>query len=69
MKGTKEFYEVQQAFESFVNGMSCNVYFGALANEDTRAKKEEKHFYNHGKLNEAFIMFMSGYSLGRQQYM
>lgn len=66
MKGTKEFYEVQDAFEKYIESQNCPVYFGA---KPVRAPREASHFYENGKINDAFILFMAGYMNGRLVYM
>lgn len=62
MKGTKEFYEVQEVFEKYIQSSACSIYFGC---EIVRADKNLKHFYENGKLNDAFVLFMAGYSMGK----
>lgn len=66
MKGTKEFYEIQNAFEKYIMSDSCPVYIGAKI---TRAPKDAVYFYENGNVNSFFQMFMSGYGLGRLNYM
>lgn len=66
MKNTKEFYELRETFEKYIKSQSCPVYFGC---EIQRANKDAKYFYENGKLNDAFIMYMSGYMNGRLNYM
>ncbi len=65
MKGTKEFYEIQKDFEKYIEGSNCRVYFGC---KPVRAK-EAKYFYENGKMNDAFIMYMAGFSNGKLRYM
>lgn len=62
MKGTKEYYELRDCFERYVMSSECQIYFGCKI---VRAPVEAKHFYENGKLNEAFIMYMAGYSYGK----
>lgn len=66
MKGTKEFYEMQTAFEKMVNSINCPIYLGC---EIVRSPKDSHFFYENGNLNNAFLMYMAGYSNGRNTYM
>ncbi len=62
MKGTKEFYEIQQEFEKYIKNVKTPIYVGC---EITRAPKDAKHFYESEKVNDLFMMFMCGVSLGK----
>lgn len=65
MKGTKEFYEMQDSFEKLVKSRNCPIYIGS---EIVRAAKDSKHFYENGRLNDAFLMYMAGYSNAKCEY-
>ena len=60
MKGTKEYYEIQEAFEKYL--IKSPIYTGCAI---VRADKDAKHFYENGKVNDLFLMFMCGVSLGK----
>lgn len=65
-KGSREFDEMQKDFEKWVESKNNPIYFGVKIE---RAPKESSHFYENGDLNKTFKIFMSGYSLGRLNYM
>ena len=60
MKGTKEFYEIQADLERMIE--KSPIYIGCKIE---RAAKDAKHFYENGKLNELFYVFMAGVSTGK----
>lgn len=60
MKGTKEYYEIMDAFEKCISYLP--VYVGCKIE---RAPKDSKHFYENGKLNDLFMLYMAGVSLGK----
>jgi len=60
MKGTKEFYEMQNDFERMI--VKSPIYLGCKIE---RAPKEAKYFYENGKLNDLFYVFMMGVGVGK----
>lgn len=66
MKGTKEFYDLQDSFERYIKDVkNCPIYIGAKIE---RAEKSARHFYENGKINDLFLVYMAGYSAGRLNY-
>jgi len=63
MLGTKEFYEVMEAFENVAKKL---IHLGSMG-----LKKEDKElwvkqrYYCDGNANNAFKLFLTGYSLGK----
>lgn len=63
MLGTKEFYDLLDSFEDFAKK--------TIRTGSEGFKKEPKllwskgHYYMDGSVNNAFKMFMSGYTLGK----
>lgn len=55
MKGTKEFYDLQNQFEKDVKTLS-------YGNTIERENKSEKSFYKNGYINDLFKAYMLGYS-------
>lgn len=66
MKGTKEFYDLQNAFEAFIQSKECPIYIGCKIE---RAAKTAKHFYGNGRLDDLFVAYMAGYMAGRLNYL
>jgi len=64
MKGTKEFYDLQKNFEKFIFSKQCHIRF----NDIVRAPRDANYFYEDGKMNECFIMYMAGYSNGKCEH-
>ena len=63
--GTKEFYHMQDEFERSIK-KSKHAYVTSLERTDGSVKGV---FYENGKTNELFHVFMLGYSSGRLAYM
>lgn len=60
---TKEFYEVMEVFEK--NAPSL-VSFGSQGlNREDKDNWERGYYYSDGNVNNAFKMFLHGYSLGK----
>lgn len=66
MRKSKEFYDLRESFEKYIQSDQCPIYLGCKIE---RAKEDKKHFYENGKLNDFFIVYMSGYMNGRINYM
>ena len=64
MKGTKEFYDIMEAFERYVKSDAC-PYIGCTIE---RADKNAKHFYENGRLNQMFIVYMAGNANAKYTY-
>ncbi len=61
-RGTKEFYEAQEAFENFLR-----QYGGIYVSLDFE-KDEPPAFYTNGEIDKLFRVFMGGYSLAKSIY-
>ena len=59
--GSKEFYEVMAMFEKSINKI---VYVGGSFEKADKDLWHKGYYYNHGKMNELFKVYMSGYQLG-----
>lgn len=62
-RGTKEFYEVQAAFEKGLKYFP--VYIPCDFTKDTFTATT---YYANGEVNKAFLIFMAGYSLAKCEY-
>lgn len=63
MLHTKEFYEVMQVFE---NNAKKLVSIGNQGlNKEPKENWIKQSYYSDGNANNAFKMFLSGYSLGK----
>ena len=65
VRGSKEFYEVQESFEK---ALRLGV-FGYLPNNFEKDDFGKNTFYANGEVNKAFLTYMAGYSAGRLEYM
>jgi hypothetical protein len=66
-KGSKEFYEVIEAFEMHVK--NSTVYVADLSRVDRNDENTPNgYFYNNGTTNNLFLMFMSGYVSAKANY-
>jgi len=63
MLGTKEFYDVMADFERYAKGEIRTGSMG-LAKEP-KENWEKRSYYSDGVANEAFKIFLGGYSLGK----
>lgn len=66
-KGSKEFYEVMDAFEMHLKQSAIYV------TDMSRVSRDDEHnptgyFYNNGNVNNLFLMFMSGYVSAKSNY-
>lgn len=67
-KGTKEFYEMIESFEKYAKSENCNIYFGCDFQKENKSLWNKQIYYTNGKLNDAFKLFIFGYSCGRCEY-
>lgn len=63
-RGTKEFYEVKDAFEKAVNG----GFLGYLPSNLDEDDFSTSTFYANGQVNDAFRAFMTGYAAAKCRY-
>lgn len=66
MKGTKEFYDMMSDFEEMIEDI---VYVGSEIKRESREIQDKGIYYTDGSLDKHFKVFMSGYMLGRVNYM
>jgi len=64
VRGSKEFYQVQDSFEKAVN---LGV-FGYMSSNLEKYNFNKNTFYENGEVNKAFLVYMAGYSAGRLEY-
>lgn len=66
MLGTKEFYDIMFVFEKYAQK---NIRKGSmgLIRED-KANWKNRYYYSDGITNDAFKLFLAGYSLGKANY-
>ena len=62
MRGTKEFYELREHFEKDVK---TGMYGHTVEREKKDAKVPVDVFYTDGYVNQLFLSYMRGYSLGK----
>ncbi len=65
MLGTKELYDLMDAFEKAYRNVP--VYGLRLARED-REQFARKNYYQHGDVNRFFLFFMAGHAYGKSVY-
>jgi len=62
MLGTKEFYDLMDQFEKISKTM---VQVPSAFAKEPKELWRKKIYYQNGHTNNAFIIFMNGYSLGK----
>ena len=62
MRGTKEFYDLQEQFEKEVRDL---VYGHKIERTPKAASVPASIFYNDGYINMLFQIYMRGYQLGK----
>lgn len=63
MLETKEFYDLMDAFEKYAKG---NVRMGHQGlTKEPKENWQRRWYYSDGLANDAFKLFMAGYSLGK----
>ena len=63
MLGTKEFYDLMESFEKYAKR---NVRTGSMGlTKEPKENWKKQWYYSDGLANEAFKLFMVGYTLGK----
>ncbi len=63
MLGTKEFYDMMESFEKYAKS---NIRTGSMGlTREPKGNWERQWYYSDGLANEAFKLFIAGYSLGK----
>jgi hypothetical protein len=60
-KGSKEFYEVMDCFESAFKALPIRVCGSDVLR---RSDRESSYFYDNGDINNLFLLYMAGHSHG-----
>ncbi len=63
MLGSKEFYEVMETFERYAKENVRGGHMGLT--KEPKESWEKQVYYSDGVTNEAFKIFLGGYSLGK----
>ena len=67
MLGTKEFYEVMASFEKTAKDLVSMGQQGL--NKESKEDWKKQRYYSDGNANNAFKMFLQGYSLGKSNFL
>lgn len=66
-RGSKEFYDVMDAFE--MHAKQSSIYLSDYTRVDRNdANTPNCYFYENGKTNDLFTMFMCGYVSAKAEY-
>jgi len=63
-RGSKEFKDVQSAFERIIS----NVYLGYMSSDLSKDDSNTRCFYANGEINRMFKAYMAGYAAAKLEY-
>ena len=67
-KGSKEFYEVVESFESSIRSLPVFTPNDFSKEDKNKSNAPSTYFYCNGQINSMFLVFMAGYVAAKKEY-